>query len=314
MADLMERIEQSAMHFNFFALLGLLEEYFAERGNHNPLDNGAIRLAPDSGLAFPSSDIRKAHSTHDSLTIFSTFMGLCGSVSPLPIYFSEYCARHANNDDSLYDFLMMFNHRFYVLFYRAWKKYRLVNNLLTKNSTFLKRFSALAGLPQQQKENMQESSLLACCGIMATKTRGEAGLCSLLSYMFNDIPISLQQFFPRYAEINDVAPLGMGKLGSTTLLGTRIADCTGKFRIVVGPLVRSVFETFLPGSDNIRRMKSIVSAYLVDPLDFDIKVTLQALQLVPVILGDTSSPLGFSSSLGNSLAATEIQTIVIENN
>lgn len=314
MADLIERLQTEAPQFNFFALLFQLEEYFAEKGIPNPLDSGAIRLSPDVGLAFPSSDIRKAEWREDSITLFSTFMGLCGSVSPLPVYFSEYCARHTGTDDALYDFLNMFNHRMYVLFYRAWKKYRLVNNLIGPNTTFLSRIGALAGISPSATKSQAQLSMLSCCGLLASRNRGEAGLCTMLSFLFENLPVALEQFTPRYAEIAGVAPLGSGKLGQTTMLGTRIPDCSGKFRLVIGPLPRQQFETFLPGTQNISRMQELVKAYCADPLDFDIKVTLKPMQLIPIILGDDTAPLGFASSLGEAHISTDIQSVVIENN
>ena len=74
-------------------------------------------------------------------------MGLVGVSSPLPIYFSEYVARHEENGRPLIDFLNIFNHRCYVLFYLAWKKYRASRALSAGISDpFVRRIALLAGI------------------------------------------------------------------------------------------------------------------------------------------------------------------------
>jgi predicted component of type VI protein secretion system len=81
--------------------------------------------------------------------------------------------------------------------------------------------------------------------------------------------------------------------------------------VVVGPLGRSVYEQFLPGSRNIADMKEVITAYLSDPLEYDIEVQLQSIELIPVVLGADETRLGGTSSLGSSQGMTDIQSIVV---
>jgi type VI secretion system protein ImpH len=98
----------------------------------------------------------------------------------------------------------------------------------------------------------------------------------------------------------------------TALCGTTFYDVSGKFRVVIGPLKREVYENYLSKSENIATMKSIIQSYITDPLDFDIEVQLQSMELVPVCLGWDNSRLGTTSSLGKSKSRTDIQSIIIE--
>ena len=55
------------------------------------------------------------------------------------------------------------------------------------------------------------------------------------------------------------------RLGVNSMLGTLKWDIGGKFRVKVGPLARDEFEKFLPGTDNIQKMKELVGGFLFDP-------------------------------------------------
>jgi len=90
-----------------------------------------------------------------------------------------------------------------------------------------------------------------------------------------------------------------------------VFDRAGKFRIIIGPLGREQFESFLPGSPNISFVKKTVDAFIADILEYDIHVQLQSVDLVSVILGDDNTRLGETSALGETQGKTDIQSIVI---
>ena len=97
------------------------------------------------------------------------------------------------------------------------------------------------------------------------------------------------------------------------MAGTHIRDTGGKFRIILGPLEKETFETFLPGKENIVTLKEMVKLYCTDSLDFDIVVKLKPAALVPVVLGENSSRLGISTSCGKSSETSDAYSIVIES-
>jgi type VI secretion system protein ImpH len=312
MPDLIERLCSEAHDFNFFRAVGLLEEYLQKKtGIANPIDAGGIRFTPDQSTTFPPNDIAGIRSNDDVVTFVCSFMGLVGVTSPLPIYFSEYLSTHPESAQPLYDFLTMFNHRIYTLFYRAWKKYHFLFNFATDGSdTFTRKIAMLCGIdPQHDEKKMR---LLAYCGILSKSARSAAGLRSMLSDYFDGLPVTISEFAPRWAPLRNIKPIGADvPLGQATILGTSYFDRGGKFKVVVGPLGRLVYEQFLPGTRNIADMKAVIAAYLSDPLEYDIEVQLQSIELIPVILGADETRLGETSALGTSSEMTEIQTIVI---
>jgi type VI secretion system protein ImpH len=290
----------------------LLEEYFRRtEGVVNPLDSGKIRFTPDKSITFPPNDMAEIKEVEGVLHFTLSFMGLVGVTSPLPVYFSEYLSTHPETAPPLYDFLTIFNHRVYCLFYRAWKKYQFLFNFIADGSdSFTQKIAMLSGV--STGGDAKKLRLLAYCGILSSTARSAAGLKSLISDYFDGVPIAVAEFAPRWAKLRNVKPIGTDTpLGKATILGTSYFDRAGKFRVVVGPLSRTVYEQFLPGTDNIADMKQLIGAYLSDPLEYDIEVQLQSIELIPVILGEDETRLGETSSLGRSHEMTDIQSITI---
>jgi type VI secretion system protein ImpH len=313
--DLSQRLKKEGYRFNFFQALQLLEEkLLKEKGMSSPLDSGAIRLAPDSSLVFPPCDIKSIKENRGVFELTLTFMGLIGVSSPLPLYFSEYIARHEENSQPLIDFLNIFNHRCYSLFYRAWKKYRFISSFsASEASPISRRIALLAGLDPKRLSDPAYAKLLSYTGIFAGKCRGKSSMTSLLSDFFTGLPVEIQEYQPRWVEIQNPVKMGVDvQLGVNSIAGTYSWDISGKFRVAVGPLPRNLFEKFLPNSDNIKKMKELVSVFLAEPLAYDIEVKLQSSELVPVILGTNNTPLGETSSLGQSSLHSDIKSIVIE--
>jgi len=312
MSDLIERLCTEAHDFNFFRAVGLLEEYLQRKtGNPRPLESGRIRFAPDKSIAFPPNDIASISSDDDVVTFVLSFMGLVGVTSPLPIYFSEYLSTHTESAEPLYDFLTIFNNRIYTLFYRAWKKYHFLFNFTADGSdSFTRKIALLCGV--DSSKSRKRMRLLAYCGILSKSARSAAGLRTLLTDYFEGIPVRITEFASRWAPLRNVKPIGTDTpLGQATILGTSYFDRGGKFRVTVGPLGRMVYEQFLPGTDNIADMKEVIASYLSDPLEYDIEVQLQSIELIPVVLGAGETRLGETSSLGTSEGMTDIQSIVI---
>jgi type VI secretion system protein ImpH len=312
--DLSECLTKEGYYFNFFQALQLLEEKFRkEKGKKNPLDSGEIRLVPDSSLAFPASDIKQIKETQGIFELTLTFMGLVGVSSPLPLYFSEYLAQHEENSQPLIDFLTIFNHRCYSLFYRAWKKYRFLSSFsIHESEPIPRRIALLAGLDPKRLSDPSYARLLSYAGLLSVKCKGKSSIASMLSDFFQGLPVEIQEYQPRWVEILNPPRMGDSQLGINSIAGTSSWDISGKFRVAVGPLPRETFEQFLPYTDNIKKMKELISLYLSEPLAYDIEVKLQSSELVPVILGENNTRLGETSSLGESKGYSDIKSIVIE--
>jgi type VI secretion system protein ImpH len=156
--------------------------------------------------------------------------------------------------------------------------------------------------------------MVAYTGILAGTCRSAEGLKTILSSYFGGIPVAIKQWMPRWAPVSDLKQMGKNSvLGLNTMIGTHIQDTGGKFRVILGPLEKDDFVTFLPEKSNISVLKEIVTGYTTDPLSFDIEVRLKPTALVPVVLGEKDAQLGIGSSCGKSSEKADAYSIVIGN-
>ena len=319
MAGIIELLEREANQLNFFGAVSLIEDYFKDSGIPDPLTTGAIQFECDPSLAFPASDIVSIRE-HDGRIVFRlSFMGLAGVSSPLPSYFCDYVVRHESEAAALLDFLSMFNNRMYALFYRAWKKYHLTSiAAYDPGNPLLRCIAALAGVPLTMELPGSSVRTLAYAGLCAGMPRSHAALEALLSDFFDNIPVRVTEFVPRWAPLPDPVRLGgsdsarNARLGETAMLGTSLYERSGKFLVTLGPLTADMFESFLPKGKNHAALKELIESFLAEPLDYDLEVMLESRDLTPVTLGADSARLGQTAALGETTGVSDITSMVLE--
>lgn len=314
MPDLKQRLEKDGKEFDFFQAMSLIEQHFAKIEDQTcPFDNSRVRFIPDNSIRFPSGDIKGVQTEKDdSLRFILSFMSLCGMTSPLPSYFLEHCSPYQQTQAVLQDFLTIFNHRLYVLFYHAWRKNRFMYHCSSRDFLKLCQYvGSIAGLTAHSLS--EKERLVAYAGMFSAPCRSADNLEAIISDFFGGISVSVNQWIPQWTRQTDLKQLGLSmKLGYNAMLGTHYLDTSGKFRIILGPLERELFESFQPGKPSIELLKEIVREYLADPLVFDIEVRLKASELTPVVLGEKKSQLGITASCGSITQLNNPYTLIIE--
>ncbi|MCK5099185.1 MAG: type VI secretion system baseplate subunit TssG, partial [Desulfobacteraceae bacterium] len=96
-----------------------------------------IRIRPELSLRFPGTDItcveRSEHNPAQFL-ITATFLGLYGSSTPLPTFYTEDLIEELNEGKSIKrDFLDIINYAIYPLFFKIWSKHRLFYKICEEN-------------------------------------------------------------------------------------------------------------------------------------------------------------------------------------
>ena len=307
------RLLREGYLFDFFQAARLLEELFTERKTtaEGSVDHSEqIRFRPHTGLAFPATDVRSIEITDGSprqAVVTVTFMGLYGVDSPLPVYFYDSIATEAERTRPLRDFLDVFNHRLYTLFYRSWKKYRPSLHFgKTGEDEYTQRALCLAGLGTGQvlaQPPVSRLRLAALAGHLMSRVRNAEGVQSLLSDFFEEIGVGLQENVPRWVPIPVRAHLGKGgrpsmTLGFTSTIGQRVFDISGKFRIVLGPLTMAQYLSFLPEGSGARILHYLVRLRAPDHLDYDVRLVLKTAEIQPLRLGDAITKLGLTTWVG----------------
>ncbi len=87
------------------------------------------------------------------------------------------------------------------------------------------------------------------------------------------------------------------------MLGRRVADRSGKFRVHVRALGWQRFHDFLPTGKAYQPLRSLVRLTLRDPLEYDLRLVLAQGQIRALHIGEnTVCRLGWTTWLGHERA------------
>jgi type VI secretion system protein ImpH len=300
----------------------------AQRGDEPPADVDALP---------PIRDMLKAG--NGPLRMSVTFMGLYGVSSPLPSYFTDPITLKKIEYFELKKFLDIFTHRLYSHFYRSWKKYRHFAQFQPQRpDDYTLRLLALTGQwPRRNKKvhtqgETAEFNLrrIPYARFLGNRVRSAKGLQQLLRGYFGFDKVKILQFESAWVEIPVKAMLGgpQVRLGLTSRLGDRMQDRVSRFTVEIGPLPRSIFNSFLPSHEEtirktlargkpgdatrseteeearvrsgglLAQVRELIDAYLRDPLEYQVKVILEPDADEVPVLGSEHARMGMGVWLG----------------
>ena len=301
--ELIDTLVQDSKFYSYFQLVYLLESYGSEIDFVGGQESEQIpfRFRSSAHLAFPASDIESLErdpNAADQLLLTLNFMGLYGPASPLPTFYTEeiLTAEIEQGQSLRREFLDLFHHRLFYLLYRVWKKYRYY--ILYEQGAkdpFSQWMFSLIGLGEPLKKlresgHVQWERLLSYVGLLSMRSRSAALLENILSHSFYNIPVKIEQCIERWVTIEADQQNGLGEnnctLGKDLTVGERVLDRAGKFLIQLGPLdfdrqnrdsdeKQATFQDFLETGRYHDTVRELVKFFLVDQLDFDIKLVLK---------------------------------------
>jgi type VI secretion system protein ImpH len=350
--DLSERLQREPYRFDFFQAVRLLERLAREEGpaargrpvgaDHLP-DQECVRFRALPSLSFPAAAVAqvrapaasKAPAERPAPEMQVTFLGLTGASGVLPAHYTATLLRRLRGKDhALRDLLDLFNHRLVSLFYRAWEKYRLPvayeRSRLEESGGQPERVAqalhSLIGLGTaglRGRRDFPDEAFLYYAGHFAHHPRSAAGLERVLADFFA-LPLRVLQLQGQWlclepddqAELPSPArPRGRNnRLGCDAVLGDRVWDVRGKFRVRIGPLGYAQFRRFFPvRGDRLRALCQMTRAYVGAEFVFDLQLVLRAeevpwTRLVPD--GDEGAYLGWNTWLRSEPFAREVDDVV----
>lgn len=313
-ADLTGRLLAEPHRFSFFQVVRLLHRAHPEAvplGRQGPAAREVLRLRPALSFAFPDADIaslarEKAPEGPPRFTVEVNFLGLYGSVSPLPSFFTEEMLQAPDETELVRGFLDIFHHRFLSLFARAWLKYRHYENYQPAGADeFSGRLFALAGFgivrPPEGGE-VPPVALLRYTGHLTRKPCAPSSLAALLADYFGQLPVGVTSCVPRWVSIAEANRNRLGeansRLGEDLQAGERVYDRSGRFRITLGPLALDDFLSFLPRKDRRAALSSLVRLAVTDDLEHELELTLEREAVPPLELGGCLALLGWTTWMG----------------
>ncbi len=230
----------------------------------------------------------------------TTFMGLTGPNGVLPQHYTRMLIERIRDKDfALRDFLDLFHHRVISLFYRAWEKYRFPIGYERASRAggddsedfFTACLYCLLGLGTGRLRGRMEfddEALLFYSGHFARYPRSAVALQMMLSDYF-EFPIRVEQFQGQWLYLSEEDqsslpcprwPRGLNvQLGSGVVIGDRVWDIEGKFRLRLGPLSYDQFRSLMPTGDVLRPLCQLVRTYVGGQFDFDVQPVLIAAEV-----------------------------------
>jgi type VI secretion system protein ImpH len=311
--------------FSFFQIIRLLRLFSlkSSRTQKPPSDfSETIRIKPNLSLAFPASDVESVQEVGDPddprFLITANFLGLYGSASPLPTFYTEDLIDEAGQDESVTrDFIDILNQRLFALLFECWGKYRQSLQVVEeKKSAYIDRLFCLLGLGEIsfRKAIPQPHRLLRYIGLFTQFPHSAMALKTLLNDALDATAVEVIPCVERTARIPENQTMRLAasgcRLGVDTYLGDQLTDRMGKFRIRLGPLNRTDFKRFSPGTEDFNRVTSLTDLYFVEPLEYELELILAEGQALTACLGDpTRATLGVDAWVFSSPELGEVRAV-----
>jgi type VI secretion system protein ImpH len=269
----------------------LLERLYPDSprlGHTGPATKERIRLRADPALVFATSDVTKmallpCADGQKRVQVSAAFIGLSGSVSPLPAHFAEDIALKAPQQEAqpVREFLDVFHHRLMSLVYRAWSKYRLSVGYLKKGKdSFTRRMFCAVGLDgfaDADDHQLHPFYFLRFAPLLASKSRSARSLEVVLHELLGDIGVGIEQFVGAWVLIEKPLRNKLGianhQLGESLVIGRYVYDGSGRFTVKLGPLEYDDYLSFLPGGHRRPFLKSVINTFT--PGIHDVMLELQ---------------------------------------
>lgn len=328
-----ERLFAQPQRFEYFQAVRLLELWLKR---HGAPQEGAVanflRFHNSTSLSFPASQLEGLQPEPRGLAtdaaslgaalqaqqlryirITPAFMGLLGSSGTLPAHYTERIAAHAlyQKDDGPRAFLDTFSNRALALFYEAWRKYRLeLKYQIDGKDGFLPVLLSLAGMHQpslrrrlaDQGDGVRDESVAYFATAMRQRPASAVQIARVLAEYFGQ-PVRAEQFIGCWYDVppGQQTALGMSNavLGGGALAGQRVWQRDLRLRLVIGPLARDGYESFLPGGKAAKALASMLTMFTGVTLEYEVQLVLRAGDVCGACLaaGATGGRLGWDSFL-----------------
>lgn len=264
-----------------------------------------LNIHPYLSLAFPASDIQNIKEYESNkYDITANFMGLYGTGSPLPTFYTEELLEERDNDRSaLEDFYKIFNSRQYEFYFSAWLKYKLsLRAVEAKDKNALDIYYSLIGKNYssdfKKLKHISRYELLRYSHLFVHKNRSAEGLRLFLSGLLG-VDIDIRQGVESVELIpqNQLNALGVinTTLDEDLHLGDTIWTLNSRFIIILKNLNQDDFHRLLPDSHNYKVLAEAVSVYLNEHLKWDVEYTLSEGHKETSLGSDRWSNLGWNT-------------------
>ncbi len=320
-APALSRLGRSIREYSLFQgvllVLQRLREEYPQLSDDALYERLEFQANPSMG--FPGTDIEQVEFFHEQgelrARIRVNVLGLFGSSSPLPAFYSEQALGDSLAGNPTRDFLDLFNNRLQRLILPIWRKYRYHRRFSEgADDGFSAQLFALIGLgyPALRSSNeLNWKRLLPYLGLLSMRAQSAALVSAVLRYYFKHAALHIEQCVERQVEIlpeqRNRLGLANSQLGSSLVLGDSVRDRSGKFRIHIRELDWDRFHDFLPTGSAYQPLLALVRFSLRNPLAYDIRLQLRKEEIRELHLGHNNHcRLGWTSWIGQRDSDAEV--------
>lgn len=325
----LEAVADAPHRFDFYQVLRHIESshpHLPRLGQAQRPGDEPVRVSQPAELTFAPAALHGLRRSEDGpFRLTQRIFGLLGPNGPLPLHVTELTHERSSHhaDLGLQRFIDLLNHRFTLLFYRAWAEAQPTLGLdRPGDPRFARRLGALSGIGDEallERDAAGDASKLFFTGRLSRQTRDADGLLCWLRSEF-DVPVRIEQWCGHWmplareerSRLASVGQRGIGQqLGRGAVLGACVWDVQSKFRIVIGPVREARYHAFLPGGSHLDRLQAMVRQWVGLEFEWDLQLIL-ARQDVPRTRLGQNGELGRSCWLGRFKGPGDADALVID--
>lgn len=326
---------RNATYYDFFYAVGMMERLHPKAvrvGDNGPYPREAIRFVHDASLGFRAGDIskvqylekprskeQKLEQAEHRFQVTTTFLGLIGVVSPLPLYLAEEIVQ-AQDSTVKRDFLDLFHHRLVSFVYRVGVKHDLAREYTTDASdVWSRRILALAGFDLwggRKLRHLPVWQVLRLAPLLAHRARSARSLELAIEDCCHEAlwgaRIRVEQFMGEWTPLDEDQRMSVGLrnhvLGESSVLGRKIYDRASKAVIYIETLGEN-FRRFLADGDMYPVILELISLMSEEPVEYQLELAINENARPPFKLSTRAGGrLGIESWLSSEAGARNEHT------
>ncbi len=241
-----------------------------------------FRFSAQLQLDQPDSDREQQQTAH---VINTQQIGLFQVMTALPDHYLDLMLKNQHtNDNTMRDFIHMFNQHWIALCYLAWSNSRpyLDHGLDANDNAYRQQMCAISGQTASTSSALHHDSRLYYAGLLRQRHLSARQLGQLLQDYFQ-IPVTVLQNQGQWLAISDHEQWRMPAaketgerilLGINSHLGQRSWDCQYKLRIQLGPLTLTQYNAMLPGTRAHQQCLEWIRRACPAHMSFDLQLRL----------------------------------------
>ncbi|MFV5503758.1 type VI secretion system baseplate subunit TssG [Acinetobacter sp. 226] len=311
--SVVEQLYQQPTRFELVQATRLLRHY-PEQNQLQDWKRG-FSFTSSLNLNFAKSEIECLEWKDRKIQLTSAMIGLTGIQGVLP-YAYTYRIKQSprqQREETLH-FLGLFNHKLTAQYIDASVNYHLpLRYEIEQDNYYLEILHALNGyVREQHQQNHLDDYFAEFSGLMQGQNNSAYVLKTMLSCMFKH-KVKIREYLPEQFKLEDFQKSSLGGstpalLGINSFCGELLTQIDEKIEIVIGPLNRQDYLSFLPQQKQSEKLKQIIATWCSPTLMVDLRLILNKEEIRPIRLGDESVGLGQGAFLMPQASADNQET------